>query len=370
MRGVCLFVAVLLACAAPALAGSLTPPGAPAPTMKTLDQVEPRVPLGPLTTPGDADSIYKITTPGSYYLTGNLFGSSGKSGIEIATGNVTVDLGGFLVSGGTGSLDGVRASTTFPNLVVHSGTVIGWGGDGIDLSLSSVTLVRDVISRLNGGYGIYVGAQSEVRDCTVATCSLDGIRSVGRSVITNCVSTSNNGDGVQPGSRSVITACVAADNNGNGIRGDAYNTITDCTVSSNNGDGISASEGSTITRNTVGDNGVYGVRVTSGSLVRRNTCAGNGRTSVAAGVAATGSDNRVELNHCTGSDYGIVIFSGGNGIFGNTASGNSAASWNFAQGNFFGALLDREFAGTAGYTGDGGINSTLGTTDPYANVTY
>ncbi|MFG0275794.1 MAG: right-handed parallel beta-helix repeat-containing protein [Phycisphaerales bacterium] len=370
MRGVCLLVSAVFACATPAVAGSLTPPGAPAPTMKSLDQVEPRVPIGPLTTPGDADSVYKITQPGSYYLTGNLFGSSGKYGIEIATGNVTVDLGGFLVSGGSGSLDGVRASTTFPNLVVHSGTVIGWSGDGVDLSLSSVSLVRDVISRLNGGYGIFVGGQSEVRDCTVATCSLDGIRAEGRSVITDCVASYNNGDGIDPESRSVVTACVASNNNGYGIRGGAYNTIVDCTASSNGVDGISGGIACTIRNNTAGDNGAYGVRVSSGSIVRLNTCAGNGRTTVAGGIAATGSDNRIELNHCTGSDYGIIAFSGGNGIFGNTASGNSAASWNFAAGNFFGALVDREFAATAGYAGDGGINSTLGTTDPYANVTY
>ena len=33
-------------------AGELDPAGAPAPTMKTLEEVEPRIPIGPNTTPG------------------------------------------------------------------------------------------------------------------------------------------------------------------------------------------------------------------------------------------------------------------------------------------------------------------------------
>ena len=47
--------------------GPLTPPGAPAPTMKSLDQVEPRIAVNSTNTPGGADSLYKITQPGSYY---------------------------------------------------------------------------------------------------------------------------------------------------------------------------------------------------------------------------------------------------------------------------------------------------------------
>jgi hypothetical protein len=41
--------------------GSLTPPGAPAPAMKTLAQIEPRTPI--------ASAPFTISAPGSYYLT-------------------------------------------------------------------------------------------------------------------------------------------------------------------------------------------------------------------------------------------------------------------------------------------------------------
>jgi hypothetical protein len=43
------------------------PPGPPAVTMKTLDQVEPRTDLA--TVAGDAAYHHIITAPGSYYLT-------------------------------------------------------------------------------------------------------------------------------------------------------------------------------------------------------------------------------------------------------------------------------------------------------------
>src|SRR5678815_4185257 len=85
--------------------GLLTPPGTPAPTMKTLDQVEPRVAINATNTPGDTDSLFKITQPGSYYLTGNITGVAGKHGIAIAASGVTVDLNGFDVAGVPGSFD-------------------------------------------------------------------------------------------------------------------------------------------------------------------------------------------------------------------------------------------------------------------------
>src|SRR6188768_715136 len=70
--------------------GSLTPPaGAPAPVMKSLDQIEARTPI--------SSAPFTITAPGSYYLIGNLSVSSGNA-IVIATNDVTLDLNGFTIS--------------------------------------------------------------------------------------------------------------------------------------------------------------------------------------------------------------------------------------------------------------------------------
>src|SRR6266853_1113243 len=66
--------------------GSLTPPGAPAPTMKTLQQIQPRTPISSVPV--------IILNSGSYYLTDNLEVIYGDA-IFISANNVTVDLNGF-----------------------------------------------------------------------------------------------------------------------------------------------------------------------------------------------------------------------------------------------------------------------------------
>jgi hypothetical protein len=94
-------------------AGPLDPPAGPINgTFRTLAEIEPRTPINSTTCPGDADSLYRITRAGSYYLTGNLTGVSGKSGIEIAVSHVTVDLMGHVLTGVAGSIDGVRVTAT------------------------------------------------------------------------------------------------------------------------------------------------------------------------------------------------------------------------------------------------------------------
>jgi len=46
--------------------------------------------LNAANTPGDADSVFKITQSGSYYLAGNITGVSAKYGVEIAASGVTL----------------------------------------------------------------------------------------------------------------------------------------------------------------------------------------------------------------------------------------------------------------------------------------
>ena len=92
MKAHLLLFAVGIVAFTPSLAhgqGILTPPGAPGPTMKSLDQVEPRTPISSVP--------YAINTSGSYYLTGNLTVNSGIA-ISINAGGVTLDLNGFTIS--------------------------------------------------------------------------------------------------------------------------------------------------------------------------------------------------------------------------------------------------------------------------------
>ena len=72
----CIAIAVITAVGVPAFAGPLSPPPGP---INSTPSPEPRTPLSPLNTPGDATCVFRIDAPGSYYLTGNLIATGGKS---------------------------------------------------------------------------------------------------------------------------------------------------------------------------------------------------------------------------------------------------------------------------------------------------
>ena len=168
--------------------GSLTPPGAPAPTMKTLDQIEARTPISQLP--------FTIDTGGSYYLTGNL--STGASNaIVIAASGVTLDLNGYTIystvtlaqNGGTAILlnDGIT-DVTVQNGHIFSGVVhtgLGYSGSGFGSGIvggSKNIHVRNISISGCLYYGIWVGGSfatsqhaAEVESCQVQTTGASGI---------------------------------------------------------------------------------------------------------------------------------------------------------------------------------------------------
>ena len=255
----------LLVSAATALAqGSLTPPGAPGQTMKTLDQIEPRTVI-----PGGTAS-YTITAPGSYVLGGNLTIAEG-SAIVINSGNVTLDLNGFTIAS-TPALpygSGIVIGDNLANICISNGNIVGGttyasgtftlsgfengiyalvngGSKNVeirDVRISGVQqrgivladgVVRDCAVRVSGGHGI-TGAMI-VRDCYVSTAGGVGIAAtmVFQSRATS-VGTQASNAGIAAARINGSYGSAAA---GKGI--DAYDSAKDCTGYSSSNDGVAA----------------------------------------------------------------------------------------------------------------------------------
>lgn len=148
--------------------GSLTPPGAPVPTMKTLDQIEPRKPIMALP--------YTVEEPGSYYLTGPL--NSANTGITIASSDVTIDLMGFTIRGAQNTNHpGIQAvggeDVMLRNVVIRNGGVAQFGV-GILIDNTQSGRVQDVIVHQNTAQGIFVRQTGNgvCSDITVENCAI------------------------------------------------------------------------------------------------------------------------------------------------------------------------------------------------------
>ena len=181
--------------------GTLDPPaGAPAPT----DGVRgPGTPISSLP--------FVITQPGYYYLTRNLTGGAGQNGISISTSNVTVDLGGFLLLGGSSPGDGVLVTGGFRNITLRNGAVRSWT-DGVDFDSASMSRVENVHSSSNASAGFRIGLRSSLSECNASLNSFGVAVSFGE--VRDCIVTENSQLGINVGSDAFVEGNFLAGNAG------------------------------------------------------------------------------------------------------------------------------------------------------------
>jgi len=388
--------------------GSLTPPGAPGRTMKSLDQIEPRTPISSLP--------FTITNAGSYYLTTNLFGSSGD-GITVTANNVTLDLNGFVLAGSStpggnvaqgqpspksqalGSLNGINATVGVTNLVVRNGSLRGWGQSGVNANHCDGCVFERLRITGSGSWALIAGYRSTVRDCTAINNPGGGISSDYHSLVSGCLSAENGGDGFWSGA-ATLRDCVALNNAGDGIAAEDVSVLTACTSRDNDGVGIITGAGCVVNSCTstansqsgiwVGENcvvkdcsvrscfnggiwadngstvsgcavcyieGLAGIQVQAGCAVLNNTCNFmNDDTTPAIEAQSFGS--RIEGNTVCSNYWGIVVQGTGNYVFRNTATANSSGNYANAPGNVVGEILNVS----------GG--ATVTSANPWANFSY
>ncbi|MCC6675698.1 MAG: right-handed parallel beta-helix repeat-containing protein [Phycisphaerales bacterium] len=293
-RGPLLIAALMLAGAAPALAGPLDPPGgAVAPTYKTLGQIEPRTIISPSTTPGDGDSVCKITQPGSYYLTGDLTGESGKHGIEIEASHVTIDFNGFQLKGVPGSLAGIDGNGTGPGsptsaayITLKHGVITGWGANGVTANNAGAWIIEEMKFAGNTGTGISVNSGTVFTRCYFYQNSLDGCQTSNHVEFYYCFASQNSGHGYSAGSNSTFQNCEAGSNGGSGFVVPLGGRVINSTASGNAAVGVIVGDGGSVDNCKVDVNLQGGILVGKGGNVSRCAVDGNGTATTHHGIQA------------------------------------------------------------------------------------
>ena len=342
--------AILLASALPLAAqGPLQPPGGPAPTMKTLDQVEARIAINATTTPGNDDYHFVITQPGSYYLTGNLAVTK-KHGISVSAARVTIDLNGFEIARTAGSAgDGITVSGG--NCFIKNGALSGFNNGISAFNADSGMAERLRVSGCSTGVSAGSGW---VLDHIVARGNQNGIGTSLAPTVSNCTSVANSGNGFLIGVGGRITNSIASQNgsagiflfdgataercsarlNGSGIVALERGTVRNCEVEENggssNGSGIVGSIRSVIKDNSSKRNQLHGIDVSGDSVVSGNHVSDNGRggNANAAGIRLTGAGSRLEGNHVRDNAGTGIVAGAADIVIRNTAGGNSGLNYN------------------------------------------
>lgn len=362
--------------------GSLTPPGAPSPTMKTLDQVEARTPISSLP--------FAINASGSYYLTQNLNVTNGNA-ITITANGVTLNLNGFIITSSAASATGtaILINGGLRDISILNGYIQGgvtnnlgtYSGSGFANGIlvgSGPTTDNSLISRVSVSgclfFGISLrGTSSEsagtVEGCAVKTVGQTGIAAqtvtgssavdcgttgISASMVSNC-----RGDGRNTGiAGTTVSQSIGKNTGTNGIGIHVQSSAQNCDGDGSDG-GIYGDFGATIV-NCVGHGSGppgstgFGIFSAGGiiSQCRANLCSNNGIVSQGGTVSdCTANENAgfgIEIQFGTGDVgatvtgchvqanqlSGIYVNAPGSKVAGNTCKNNNTANSSFHAGIF------------------------------------
>ncbi len=272
---------------------------------------------------------------GSYSVINNI-SSVSINCLIFSAGPVTLDLGGFTVSG-SGATNGVLA-TGIANVTVRNGTLKGFGRDIYATGTGTVIDgVRGVTGSVNG---FTLGDNGTVQNSLVSGHTGGGITAGKNAVIVNNILTANTGTMINVSDGSLVKSNTVTHNGGSSVA--AVQVTANCKVVdniiSNSSFGVSATGVQNLISGNTISACVEGITVGANTVITGNNSSNNTDNGIEAGTDCLISGNNTSNNTGVGitSDVRTLFLnnvSNNNGNFGIHVNADGSAIGNVTDGN-------------------------------------